>query len=723
MDPDDPPDEPTTGTDYRQVSFVVLAAVAVVVAAFFAPAIGGQGESGFGEPIDEPDNSFDWLELLELLDLFTEPEPAQAQCTIWLSDEPVPGTEVTATIHYEDEELADAPVWFNDRHVGETDDQGQVTGTVPYERELLIRVGTGEDGECRAGQTTASSSSAQTDVGIFHSGVSPTPDAPSSVDAASAVDFGALPSVDTPRAQLGGNATAEYEIDGFVMLDLQDDPYPGEEVTVEASIQGAPMRSADVAVDGESIGETDDDGTIDLTIPDDGSDRLSLTISRGEFERTATLRILLLEAGFVSDGIAPIPGSDGAVQAEIAGEPVEDAAVAVDGEPHGATDENGTTPVSLPLNPTEPVTVATDDQTATTTFFDSYGGVLFALTVLVGGSVAAGYRTHGSRGSVAVLAAVLGVMAVLVAEAFYGTVGGLATLVAVGLVALALAARRSDRRVRSSVPSRPSVRGDVSDWIVARTLAVVAALESLLAWLRSLAAAVRLRIGSLPRSAGGLARALGRWLATLPGRAVAVTRRAIASTPRPGVRTIAAVVVGTALVAASYVEFGERVAAVVAAVLVCLAVVYRFVGHDDADSSEAGDDPDGTGSTDDDVATADDRTFREVWRAFARDVAPRRWRTRAPGEIRRRALEEGYPREPVTELTTLFLEVEYGDRSLSETVRRRATDAYDEITAATEPADVPLEGESEDRPSVTTPDSEGASPEGAEGGNRRVVES
>ncbi len=32
--PDDPPDEPTTGTDYRQVSFVVLAAVAVVVAAF-----------------------------------------------------------------------------------------------------------------------------------------------------------------------------------------------------------------------------------------------------------------------------------------------------------------------------------------------------------------------------------------------------------------------------------------------------------------------------------------------------------------------------------------------------------------------------------------------------------------------------------------------------------------------------------------------------------------
>ncbi|MCW8172244.1 hypothetical protein D8S78_05335 [Natrialba swarupiae] len=138
-----------------------------------------------------------------MLDLFTEPEPAQAQCTIWLSDEPVPGTEVTATVHYEDEELADAPVWFNDRHVGQTDEQGQVTGTVPYERELLIRVGAGEDGECRAGQTTASRSPTVTDVDVPHPIVSSTPDTTSSVDDVSSVDFGSLHTADTARAQIG----------------------------------------------------------------------------------------------------------------------------------------------------------------------------------------------------------------------------------------------------------------------------------------------------------------------------------------------------------------------------------------------------------------------------------------------------------------------------------------------------------------------------------------
>ncbi len=404
------------------------------------------------------------------------------------------------------------------------------------------------------------------------------------------------------------------------MLDLQDDPYPGEEVTVEASIQGVPMRSADVAVDGESIGETDDDGTVDLTIPDDGSDRLSLTVARGEFERTATLRILLLEAQFVADGIAPIPGSDSAVQAEIADEPVEDADVAVDGEPQGDRRErNGT--LSLPLDPTEPVTVDTGDQTATTTFVDSYGGPLVALTVLVFGGVAAGYRTHGSRGSIAVLAGVAAVMAVLIAEAFYGTIGGLVTLVTVAVIALALAAHRSDRRVRPSLPSAPSVRGGITDWVVARTLAIVAALESLLAWLRSLVTAVRLRIASLPRSVTGLARALGRWLAALPGRAVEATRRAIAATPArrqngrrrrrrgdPRGRQLRRVRRASRRGRRDGVRVSRRRLSV-------RRPRRRGLERGGRRPSEAG-------PIRSEADTADDRTFREIWRAFARDVAP-----------------------------------------------------------------------------------------------------
>ncbi|WP_255681819.1 DUF4129 domain-containing protein [Natrinema sp. SYSU A 869] len=98
------------------------------------------------------------------------------------------------------------------------------------------------------------------------------------------------------------------------------------------------------------------------------------------------------------------------------------------------------------------------------------------------------------------------------------------------------------------------------------------------------------------------------------------------------------------------------------------------------DDTEAAMDPAATGET----SSAADETlsFRELWRAFARRVAPGRWRTRTPGEIERRALSKGYPREPVRKLTTLFREVEYGGRPRSRSHRERAAEAYDAVEHA-----------------------------------------
>ena len=75
-------------------------------------------------------------------------------------------------------------------------------------------------------------------------------------------------------------------------------------------------------------------------------------------------------------------------------------------------------------------------------------------------------------------------------------------------------------------------------------------------------------------------------------------------------------------------------------------------------------------------------SFREVWRAFARLVVPGRWRTSAPSEVARAAVDRGYPKHPVEELTALFREVEYGGRPLSAAVRDRAAAAFDSIRDA-----------------------------------------
>jgi hypothetical protein len=72
-------------------------------------------------------------------------------------------------------------------------------------------------------------------------------------------------------------------------------------------------------------------------------------------------------------------------------------------------------------------------------------------------------------------------------------------------------------------------------------------------------------------------------------------------------------------------------------------------------------------------------SIRTLWRGFARLVAPTRWRSSTPEEIAAAAVEQGFPRRPVTELTRLFREVEYGGRSLSSAVRSRANDAYEAI--------------------------------------------
>ncbi|WP_226480889.1 DUF4129 domain-containing protein [Natrinema amylolyticum] len=784
----DESDDVDGGADYRQVSFIVLAALALVLAAAFTPGMTGGSESdsspGFdvdwdgilpdidftpdtdgntdvdrpedgggsdGEPGDGPGGDFDWRRLLEWLNLDRgdddiEPptETEEPQCVIMLDRDPVPGSQLTATVRYEGEPLAETPVWFDEQRVGETDEMGRVTGEVPYVEELVIRVGAGTDATCRAGTSTSLTSSMTTEAASQQSDDNRQSDVDARQSGETETEIGAVPSVSrsmpsaagttsaavttsaaattsatstvssaatastasavspvssapvlassvTPVAntqdEATGNATGTHAVDGEVEINVDGDPYPGETITVGAAVEDVPMREATVSVDGTAVGETDDEGRAAVTVPDDGTDAFEVEVARGDFAGTTTVDILLLEAAFSPDGIAPVPGSPGAVEATINGEPVAGAAVTVDGEAVGTTDADGRLATGLPRDPTATVTVGTERQTASVSLVSAYGGPALLFSSLVAGLAVLSSRRYGRHGPIAVLGGTAALAAVLIVEAFYGQRAGIAALGGVCLLGLGIGLSRSERSLPApSVRDRPSSR----DWLdrftsrfVALAMGVVDRLEVLLERAHALAGVVSEWLRSLPRSGRELWTRFAAWLGTLPGRIRSGLGAALATARTLPIRAVAVGIAAIPLIAGGYAVDDVRGAILVTVALaVAGAVVFRSDEEDaETDARDRGTEPDADAATAREPSPETDgiRSFRELWRAFARRVAPRRWRTRTPGEIERRALSEGYPREPVRELTTLFREVEYGGRSRSPSRRERAAEAYDAV--------------------------------------------
>ncbi|THE65312.1 hypothetical protein D8Y22_08975 [Salinadaptatus halalkaliphilus] len=715
----------SAGIDYRQVSLVAVAALAVVLAAFVAPAVVGTDESdGPSNTVDTPGDgegdagegtepTFDWFDLLEWLGWTETPTEdsidGETACTIQLDAGPTPGDDVTATIHHEREPVTDARVWFNDRGVGVTDERGQVTGEVPYESDLEVRVATGEGGECRAATETldgfeSAGLTAPGSVGSIQTAVR-------SIDASIATTESSLEhsrrhrvtgqhrslaaQLSTVQSDDATNATAAYEVDGEVSIVVDGAPDPGSAIDLEAHIDGVPMAAADVSVDGDRVAETDRDGEASVTVPDDGTEELELAVSRGEFDGTTTLEVRLLEATLRADAIAPIPGSDGTVVAELADDGADDATVTVDGDYRGTTDDDGTAPITLPLDPTAPITVGTGDQTARTTLVGAYGGPVTAISMLVFVTAGVAYRTHGRRGPTIVLGVATAVLAALIAEAFYGAAGGLLVL-GVGTVgALALAAARSSRELdpRAGVTERPSVRGVFGrtvEWLLGHTLVVVGVLEAVVdrAWAAGGGLAAWLR--SLPRSVSGLARRLAGWLGVLPRRTLAGCRRGLGALTGHSSRLLVGLgglVGAVSLVGVGYALGGPAGGLLTAGVLV-VGVVGVLAARSAEETSVA--DTSTTTAPSDSASTLDSSdgddfsSVRSVWRFVASTVAPREWRTSAPAEIERRAIEAGVPPVPMAELTTLFRELEYGDREPSREAREQAMDAYARVADALE---------------------------------------
>jgi len=610
------------GGRIEQPALVVLCICGLFLAALVVPTVGGI--DGPDPNLDTPDDdrldgnaSADGVDgpslrdLLELLDLDGEDDGSverRPACVIRLSEQPVPGTNVTVTVYREGDPVEDASVSFNGDFVGETDEEGQVSGEVPYVKNLDVDVempvgedceGTAETERVAAG-TSGGSRLAESSALSLNAGRTAMLDRPDDTS--------------DGRQQAAGESTAglddgqrdvnqTYEIRGDIFVEYGGRPLPGETVTLRATIRGVPVEDGTVTVDGETVGRTDENGEHELAVPGDGTKRLDVVVQRGEFSGRRTIPVALLSVRVAPRTLLAVPGGSASVVATLGDQRASGATVSLDGESVGTTGQNGVVNVTLPADPGATVAVETSRQEATTTLWRVYAGTAVAVLTLL--ALAGGV-----------------VVAVVGGGVRYG-------------------------RVPRSAAEAKGLFGRAVERLVRAALWVTGAVEGLLVWmgtrLRALWARLRAFAAGLPRSLPALARHL---------------LRGAVSTIRDGL------------------ALAWRV------LWWCLRsplTLWRWLRRDR--TGEA------AGTTDDrprPAASAADRdgepTLRERWRAFARRVVPDRWQTRTPGEVARAARERGFPADAVSDLTTVFREVEYGDRPLSPERRERARTAFEALS-------------------------------------------
>ncbi len=606
----------------------------------------------------------------------TRPHP---DCFVVVWDRLVPGKNVTVFRWYDGSYVENRTVWFEDRRIGQTDRNGRLDGRVPYVRELQLTAAVGDVESCHL-----LALGMETDYDEWQ-GKHGSPQI--------VVDTSQLRQLEPAR----GNVSVALPVHGNATVAVQGEPYPGETVRVNATVDGIPMRQASVTVNGQQVGETDSRGFADLRVPDDGTERLRIAVARGDFRATTTIDVLLLTVDVTPESILAVPGGDATVNATLADRPARNVTVAIDGTTVAQTDDRGLATITLPADPGATIRVTGAGQTATAPVWPLYVPTALLLVLgigLVAGSI--GYaRRSGTAGSARpVLAVWAGLAVVVVAGLRWGTRGVLAVLGVGVLVAVLLAT--------------VVYRGTVGRWVraIGRWLVgVVRAIEHLaigladwLGWLADrglgVVRALVARLSGLPRSVRGLLAVLGGWMAGLPGRAGRLVRWALAWLgDRVGVvvatvrtpRGVAALVVAIGLIAAGYVAFDEAGGIAVFGALCLLWGVWRLLhratGRDGRSVAEPST-TDGTTSSTGAGTTGGERSpvsLYTLWRTFARWVVPGRWQRRTPGEIARAAVDRGFPAEPVAGLTEAFREVEYGQRPESENRLDRAQTAFEAL--------------------------------------------
>jgi len=343
---------------------------------------GGSGDGGGGESGDGGGGNVAGG-AAEPIPIPGDEAPDAEGCGVLLEDRPVPGATVTVGVFDGGNPLSDVAVRFNGDPVGRTDGDGRVSGRVPYNRTLAITVDV--DADCEfyrerfdANDTVESALESAvdgTEAGDRQrSGVGGESSDPTDAFAGVAGALGAAgvtAGTADSRAHQSGNETGAYLVRGEVNLTVEGDPYPGETLTVTASVEGVPMSEATVEVDGESTGRTGGSGGVRLTVPDDRQEA-TVTVSRGDFAGETTVDVLLLTASVRPKEGLPVPGERAAVVAAIDEEPADGVQIRVAGNRLGETTPDGTLPFRLPARTGATVVATTERQTVRVPLWQVY---------------------------------------------------------------------------------------------------------------------------------------------------------------------------------------------------------------------------------------------------------------------------------------------------------------------------------------------------------------
>ncbi len=638
----------------------------------------GDGNGGESDESDESgdregDDEGDGVPVLDA------PEPDELGCIVVLEDRAVPGATVRVRVWNDLEPVPDVPVWFGDRSVGRTDEDGRVSGRAPYTREMDVTVRVpdadcrfvrlrSDDGETRPGESVEPDplvSSLDADIGRF------------------SVDRGELSSERSAQNGADDNETASYEVRGSVEVAVDGEPRPGETVTVTAAVDGVEMRRATVSVDDERVGRTTSGGQYELTIPSDiDRERLTITVERGEFAGATTIEVWRLQTEVVPQEGLPFPGEPAVVTASVGDQRVSNASVSLDGVRLGSTDERGRVGMALPADPRGTVTVQTDGRTATVPLWTAYAQTIAvgALLLVVGVvAVAAATRARG-RGAGRRVATWWIALAAVFCGLVVGERVGAAEVGAVVLVAGAVRNRDAVGEEGASLAER--LRALTAS--LGRTPLRVADLcVTVLDWLAVPARWLVARVAAVPGRMRGF---LGRSWDRLRERVSRTVSAIVEGLSLRRGAAIVAVFAAVGWVTDRYGALGFVVSLVVLAGGGYVWMQWIAVASESSESSGSASgrtvsrnrsEPAEERSNSEDEGPKE-RTIRAVWRRFARWVRPNSWRQSTPAEVSETAIERGYPERPVRVLTEAFREVEYGGRASTERADE-ARDAFDTI--------------------------------------------
>jgi len=605
-----------------------------------------------------------------------------SDCFVVVWDRVVPGRTLTIVRWRDGAAVRDRRVWLDGDLVGRTDDAGRVDGRTPYVRQLTVTAAVGDVERCYL--VPLEMETGYDEWRRNHGPPRILIDDESGLQRLVASE---------------GTVSGTLPVRGTASVTVEGEPYPGDAVRVNATIDGEPMRNATVAVDGQRVGRTDDAGQFDLRIPETGADELTVAVSRGAFGARTTVDVLRLSIAVRPTGPLAIPGGSATVVAGLGDESAGVVPVSVDGERVTTTGADGRARIDLPADPGATVSVAGHEQTARTSLWPVYAPTIVVAVLLlgaIGASLGWSARRASGRTSRVVAASWTGLAVLAAAGLLAGRRGVLAVLAGAAVLGALLAGLVYRDDVRAWVASAGSVLQATVYGILRLAMGLADWLgwlaDASLRWLGGLAA----RLAGTPRSMRAVLELLAGRLVGLPGSALSGARRLWRATRRElrltwtalvSVRGLLVAGCGTVAVAAGYLV-GEETGAAVSGLAVLAAIVlgwaYRAGSADRSPDAaeEATGRPTSRDAARDDASGASRVSLHALWRTFARWVVPGRVRSRSPGEVARAAVDRGFPREPVEGLTEAFREVEYGDRPVSEERWGRARAAFDALRAA-----------------------------------------